>query len=109
MFSWVMRFAPVSMLASTLSPFFTELLWRKGVRIERIVSSGQSTPVDKPYNQENDEWVLLVSGSAGLWIEGEAERELRPDDYVLIPSHRPHRVTWTAKGEPTVWLAVHLS
>jgi len=88
---------------------FTELLWRKGVRIERIVSTGQSTPVVKPYNQEYDEWVLLVSGSAGLWIEGEAERELRPGDYVLIPSHRNIRVTWTAKGEPTVWLAVHLS
>jgi len=51
----------------------------------------------------------LFLTSAGLWIEGEAEHELRPDDYVLIPSHRPHRVTWTAKGEPTVWLAVHLS
>ena len=87
----------------------TELLWRKGVRIERIVSTGQSTPVDKPYTQEYEEWVLLVSGSAGLWIEGEAERELRPGDYVLIPSHRPHCVTWTAKSEPTVWLAVHLS
>ena len=87
----------------------TELLCRKGVRIERIVSTGQSTPVDKPYTQEYEEWVLLVSGSAGLWIEGEAERELRPGDCVLIPPHRPHRVTWTAKGEPTVWLAVHLS
>ena len=30
----------------------TELLWRKGVRIERIVSTGQATPLDKPYNQE---------------------------------------------------------
>jgi cupin 2 domain-containing protein len=88
---------------------FTELLRRKGVRIERIVSTGQATPLDKPYNQEYDEWVLLVSGSAGLCIEGEAERELRPGDYVLIPSHRPHRVTWTAKDEPTVWLAVHLA
>src|SRR5258708_38288309 len=85
----------------------TELLLRRGVRIERIVSTGQSTPADKPYNQECDEWVLLVSGSAGLWIEGEGERELRPGDYVLIPAHRPHRVTWTAKREPTVWLAVH--
>ena len=88
---------------------FTELLRRKEVRIERIVSTGQSTPVDKPYNQEYDEWVLLVSGSAGLWIEGEGERELRPGDYVLIPSHRSHRVTWTANGQPTVWLAVHFS
>jgi hypothetical protein len=43
----------------------TELLNRKGVRIERIASTGQSTPVDKPYCQDYDEWVLLVSGSAG--------------------------------------------
>ena len=43
----------------------TELLWRKGVRIERIVSTGQFTPVDKPYNQEYDEWVLLVSDLGG--------------------------------------------
>jgi cupin 2 domain-containing protein len=87
---------------------FTELLSRGGVRIERIVSTGQSTPADKPYHQEHDEWVLLVIGSAGLWIEGEGERDLGPGDHVLIPARRPHRVTWTAKGEPTVWLAVHL-
>src|SRR5215471_13119161 len=71
-------------------------------------TSGQSTPAGEPYNQEHDEWVLLVSGSAGLWIEGDGERDLRPGDYVLIPAHRSHRVTWTAKDEPTVWLAVHL-
>ena len=86
---------------------FTELVSRKGARIERIVSTGQSTPADKPYNQDHDEWVLLLVGSAGLWIEGEGERNLRPGDYVLIPAHRPHRVTWTAKRKPTVWLAVH--
>jgi cupin 2 domain-containing protein len=87
---------------------FMELLSRKGVRIERIVSTGQSTPPDKPYHQEHEEWILLVSGSAGLWIEGEGERNLRPGDFVLIPAHRSHRVTWTAKDEPTVWLAVHI-
>jgi cupin 2 domain-containing protein len=87
---------------------FTELLSSKGVRIERIVSTGQSTPPGEPYNQEHDEWVLLVSGSAGLWIEGDGERELRPGDYVFIPAHRSHRVTWTAKAAPTIWLAVHL-
>jgi cupin 2 domain-containing protein len=88
---------------------FTELLSREGVRIERIVSTGQSTPADKPYCQEHDEWILLVTGSAGLWIEGEGERDLRPGDHVLIPARRPHRVTWTAQDEPTVWLAVHFA
>jgi cupin 2 domain-containing protein len=86
---------------------FTELLLREGVRIERIVSTGQSTPADKPYDQEHDEWVLLLAGSARLWIEGQGERDLRPGDHVLIPAHRLHRVTWTVEGRRTIWLAIH--
>ncbi|MGI4946963.1 MAG: cupin domain-containing protein [Janthinobacterium lividum] len=86
----------------------TELLSRPDVRIERIVSTGQSTPGDAPYDQAHDEWVVLLGGAAGLWVEGEGERELRPGDYVLLPAHRRHRVTWTMDGVPTVWLAVHL-
>ena len=92
----------------TEEELFTELLSHKDARIERIVSTGQATPPGKVYNQEYDEWVLLVSGSAGLWMEGDGERDLRPGDYILIPAHRSHRVTWTSKGEPTVWLAIHL-
>src|SRR5437868_15445559 len=86
---------------------FTEVLSRQGARIERIVSNGQSTPADKPYRQEHDEWVLLLAGSAGLRVEGEDERSLRPGDHVLIPAQRSHWVTWTARDEPTIWLAVH--
>lgn len=86
----------------------TALLTRPGLRLERIVSTGQATPADTPYEQPNDEWVLLLRGEAGLWIEGEDERTLRPGDQVLIPARRRHRVTWTATGEPTVWLALHL-
>lgn len=86
---------------------FVELLSRAGARIERIVSTGQSTPADAPYDQDQDEWLLLLSGSAGLWIDGEGERELRPGDYLLIPAHCLHRVTWTAKDGPTIWLAIH--
>jgi cupin 2 domain-containing protein len=86
---------------------FTEVLSRPGVQIERIVSTGQVTPMDQPYRQEHDEWVLLLAGAAGLRIEGEAERTLRPGDHVLIAAHRPHWVTWTAKDEPTIWLAIH--
>ena len=86
----------------------TELLTRNGVRVERIVSAGQSTPPDAPYDQDHDEWVLLLAGAAGLWIDGIGERTLHPGDHVLIPARCVHRVTWTAAGAPTVWLAVHL-
>ena len=86
---------------------FKELLSRPGVRIERIVSNGQSTPLDAPYNQAHDEWVLLLRGSASLWIDGEGERDLCPGDYLLIPAHSVHRVTKTATNGPTVWLAIH--
>ena len=85
----------------------TELLSHSGVRIERIVSTGQATPINSPYEQDHDEWVLLLSGAAGLWIEADGELHLRPGDCVMVPAHRRHRVTWTAGDEPTIWLAVH--
>jgi cupin 2 domain-containing protein len=93
--------------AQTAHEEFTNLLSRPGIRIERIVSNGQSTPVDAPYNQDHDEWVLILRGSATLWIAGENERDLYPGDHVLIPAHRIHRVTKTASNEPTIWLAIH--
>src|ERR1051326_7935693 len=93
--------------ARAAAEIFTEGLARHDLRIERIVSTGQFTPADKPYRQEHDEWVLLLAGAAGLRIEGEAERQLRPGDHVLIAARRSHWVTWTARDEPTIWLAVH--
>ncbi|MET0363222.1 MAG: cupin domain-containing protein [Sphingobium sp.] len=87
---------------------FTELLADRGIRIERIVSQGQVTPRDAPYDQPHDEWVLLLAGGARLWIEGEGECNLIPGDMVLIPAHIRHSVTWTSAEPPTVWLAVHL-
>ena len=86
----------------------TDLLRRPGVRIERIVSTGQTTPADRPYDQPHDEWILLLTGGARLWLEGDGERALGPGDHLLIPAHVRHRVTWTAEDVATVWLAVHL-
>lgn len=85
----------------------TELLQHRGVRIERIVSTGQATPVEAPYCQEHDEWVLLLSGAAGLWIENDGEYRLRPGDSMLIGAGCRHRVTWTADRAATIWLAMH--
>jgi cupin 2 domain-containing protein len=79
-----------------------------GVRIERIVSTGQASPPGFWYDQAWTEWVILLAGSAGLLIEGEdAPRILAPGDYLEIPPHARHRVEWTAADPPTVWLAVH--
>jgi cupin 2 domain-containing protein len=86
------------------------LIERPGLRIERIVSTGQATPEGRWYDQETDEWVLVVAGKAGLRIEGEAaDRELGPGDFLLLPAHCRHRVVWTEAGKPTVWLAIHFS
>ncbi|HEX7857130.1 MAG TPA: cupin domain-containing protein [Sphingobium sp.] len=87
---------------------FTELLARPGIRIERIVSQGQVTPEDAPYDQPHEEWVMLLGGGARLWLEGEGERDLTPGDTLLIPAHVRHRVTWTSTEPPAIWLAVHL-
>jgi cupin 2 domain-containing protein len=87
---------------------FTTLAEFRGARIERIVSTGQASPPGFWYDQDQAEWVVLLSGSAGLLLEGEeAPRILRPGDYVEIPARKKHRVEWTDAKEPTVWLAVH--
>jgi len=72
---------------------FDDLLARPGVRIERIVSTGQATPAGTWLDQAWDEWVLLVEGAAGLEIAGAAECRLAPGDHLLIPAGTRHRVT----------------
>ena len=88
---------------------FAAILERRGVRIERIVSHGHATPADRPYQQAEDEWVMVVAGAARLWLEGTGEVELGRGDHVLIPAGVRHRVTWTTPSGPTVWLAVHVA
>lgn len=87
---------------------FERLIERPGLRIERIVSTGQSTPEGEWYDQARDEFVVVVAGAARLRIEGEAEdRALGEGDWVFLPAHCRHRVTWTREEPPTVWLAIH--
>lgn len=89
---------------------FETLAAHRGVRIERIVSTGQVTPPGEWYDQPHDEWVVLIAGAAHLRIEGEENyRTLEPGDWVLLPARCRHRVTWTQEDPPTVWLAVHFA
>lgn len=84
---------------------FEDLLRRPGIRIERIVSRGHTTPADTPYVQDWDEWVLVVQGEACLLLGLSDERRLVAGDHLLIPAGTPHLVTYTA--DPTIWLAIH--
>jgi len=84
------------------------LLTTSGLRIERIVSTGQTSPPGFWYDQDWAEWVLLLTGQAALLIEGEAKPHvLTPGSYLHLPAHCRHRVEWTSTDTPTVWLAVH--
>lgn len=94
-------------LKTTEEEFIT-LLNAKGVKIERIVSNGQATPEGEWYDQAQDEWVLLLQGEAKILVDGDDEpMNLQAGDYLLLPAHCRHRVTWTDPDRPTVWLAVH--
>lgn len=87
---------------------FSELLKRPGLRIERIVSTGQASPPDFWYDQPTAEWVLLIQGEAKLRFADEPEaRHLKAGDYLEITAQRKHRVDWTPPGEITIWLAIH--
>lgn len=86
------------------------LLSRPGVRIERIVSRAHASPPGFWYDQDEDEFVLLVAGAATLSIRnGEGETRtvhLAPGDWLHLPAHCAHRVEATTPDQPTLWLAV---
>ena len=67
--------------------FFEVLLEGTYFKLERIVSLGQATPPGQWYDQDWDEWVVLLRGSAGLLFGGELEiLEMQPGDFVQIPA-----------------------
>ena len=77
------------------------------IRIERIVSTGQSSPERFWYDQDEHEFVVVLKGEAALLFDDdENSMHLEPGDFINIPAHRKHRVESTSPNEPTVWLAV---
>ena len=84
--------------------FETLLTGSTGTRVERIVSHGQSTPEGEWYDQHEDEWVMVVEGSARIVFACGTERSLARGDHLLLPRRVRHRVTYTST--PCIWLAV---
>ena len=88
---------------------FSQEILRGGMfKMERIVSRGHVTPRGRWYDQDLDEWVLVVKGSGVVRFErGSRSILMNPGDFLLIPAHERHRVEWTSKEEDTIWLAIH--
>ena len=86
---------------------FEPLISTENILIERIVSTGQTTPPGEWYDQDKDEWVILVQGEAILAYADGSEIKLTAGDYLFIPAHQKHRVEYTSSQPPCIWLAVH--
>jgi cupin 2 domain-containing protein len=84
------------------------ILQTSSFRMERIISQGHCSPEGFWYDQNENEWVILLKGSAGLRFDDKEELVvLHPGDYLHIDRHQRHRVEWTDPGQETVWLAVY--
>jgi cupin 2 domain-containing protein len=94
--------------AELAEELFTTIHQAHGLRIERIVSQGQASPPGFWYDQDENEWVVVLQGSAAVQFEGKPEPvKLCRGSFLNIPAHTLHRVVWTDPNQQTVWLAVH--
>ncbi|MGQ9798950.1 MAG: cupin domain-containing protein [Ignavibacterium sp.] len=82
------------------------ILTHNNIRIERIISKGQSSPEDFWYDQTENEWILVLAGKAMIKFEEETIITLHKGDYLLIPANQKHRVEWTDPEQHTIWLAI---
>ncbi len=85
---------------------FSDLVRHEHVRIERILSKGHTSPDEGWYDQDENEWVIVLEGSGRILFEEGTEVLLNTGDYLNIPAHSKHKVKWTDPDTVTVWLAV---
>lgn len=86
---------------------FEVLINTPNFKLERIVSQGHASPKDFWYDQDDNEWVILLQGQAQLVFVGQDPVLLNAGDYIHIAAHVKHRVAWTAPDTQTIWLALH--
>jgi len=88
-----------------ISEEFIEILKSNNIKIERIVSNGQTSPKDFWYEQKENEFVLVLEGFAIVEFE-DKELELKKGDFINIKAQEKHRVKYTSLDEATIWLAI---
>ena len=89
--------------APTTGELVGQLAQLGDVVIEQILSGQLDEAVD--YDQDHDEWVVLLAGAAELEVDGE-RLSLEPGDWLVLPRGTPHRLLRTTRGAS--WLAVRV-
>jgi len=86
---------------------FETLVATEGVKIERIISKGHTSPAGEWYDQQRNEFVLVLKGAGKLEFEDGRVVSMEAGDWLEIPARVKHRVIWTDQAHETLWLAVH--
>lgn len=85
---------------------FEALLDNDKVLIEKVVSTGQVTPSGEWYDQDRDEWLVVLQGEGELSYEDGSRIKLITGDYLFIPAHQKHRVEYTSVEPACIWLTI---
>jgi cupin 2 domain-containing protein len=88
--------------------YFEDIFNNDNFRIEKIYSTGQSTPIGQWLEEDVNEFVLLIEGGATLiFKEGFQTIHLNEGDYFIIQKNTEHRVEQTDSDTITTWLTIH--
>ncbi|MFZ9659322.1 MAG: cupin domain-containing protein [Arcobacteraceae bacterium] len=85
---------------------FEQIINNSKIKIEKIISYGDITPEDFWYDQDQDEFVMIIEGFAIIKYEDGTIFELHQDDNLYIPAHQKHKVIYTKNR--TIWLAMFI-
>ena len=83
------------------------LVQTENIHIERIISKGHTSPEEGWYDQDKNEFVLLLKGAARLEFEDGRVVRMGVGDWLEILAHQKHKVVWTEPEGETVWIGVH--
>ena len=92
--------------AASKEEIFNTLFSGKNINIEQIISSGQISPEEGWYDQQKNEWIVLLEGEAKLEFENKQIKQLKKGDYLLIAAHCKHKVIYTSVQPKCIWLTV---
>jgi cupin 2 domain-containing protein len=96
-----------SPIDADLPESFEILVQTPQLLVERIITNPGFSAPGQWFDQDKDEWVILLQGNAELEMKDEEIIRLNAGDYLLIPSHKIHRIKSVSKQPSCIWLGIH--